>query len=332
MRPLLVRLPNWIGDVVMALPALERLHAHGREPILIGKGWAASLLAGHPWAVHRLPSGLRERVQLLRALTPARQGGPRPTIDCLLFPNSFSSALEARFAGLRAIGYANEARSLLLTRALRAPASTVHEIDRFDALARIACSTDGPGGTGVPHGTAIVGKTEATSPAPGNPPPHLFVAADARRQAQLLLDGAGIGARFACIVPFATGTLNGVSKDWPGFAELCARLAAKMPVLVLPGPGEEDSARQHFAQATVLAGVGLDIYAAILERASVVIANDTGPGHMAAALGVPLVSVLGPTEATRYGARGPRVQHVQETPWPTVDRVAEAVEHALATA
>jgi len=68
MRPLIVRLPNWVGDVIMSLPTLWHLHHRGYALQLVGKRWAATLLAGCGWPVHTLPGPLKERVRLLRRL------------------------------------------------------------------------------------------------------------------------------------------------------------------------------------------------------------------------------------------------------------------------
>lgn len=325
MRPLVVRLPNWVGDVVMALPALEHLQASGFAPVLVGKGWARALLAGHGWPVHPHRGTLRERITLLRRLGRALRAdgaglaasdADRAGIDALLLTNSFSSALEARLAGLRALGFATDGRRWLLARAVardpgpagEAGTATRHESARFWRLA--------------------TGLTGRTLPPPG--PARLRVAADAQARADALI-ARHVGALpFACIVPFATGLLDGRSKAWCGFAELTPMLLPRLPVVVLPGPGEEADARRHHPQAIAIEGADLGVYAGVLARARLVIANDTGPGHMAAALGVPTVSVLGPTDAARYGARGDEVHLLQQDPWPSVASVAETVDALLA--
>ena len=60
-RPLIVRLRNWVGDVVLGIPLLQRLEDAGYQLQLLGKGWARDLLAGHGWAVETLPATVRER-------------------------------------------------------------------------------------------------------------------------------------------------------------------------------------------------------------------------------------------------------------------------------
>ena len=117
-KALIVRLRNWVGDVTLSLPLLQRLADEGHTLTLVGKRWARDLLAARGWPVHVLPAGARERIALLRHLRGHGGRQPRGQIDALCLPDSFSSALDFRLAGLRALGHAWEARSLLLARAV----------------------------------------------------------------------------------------------------------------------------------------------------------------------------------------------------------------------
>ena len=118
---LVVRLRNFVGDVVLSVPTLRRLSEAGCALHLIGKVWAKPLLAGFGWPVHTLAGDLPGRIGQWRRLrhdlrapevcTPPR----RP--DSIVFPYSFGSALEARLAGWRPLGFAYEGRPWLLGRA-----------------------------------------------------------------------------------------------------------------------------------------------------------------------------------------------------------------------
>lgn len=311
-RPLIVRLRNWVGDVTLGVPLLQRLADEGFDLQLVGKGWARELLAGHGWPVHVLPRTWQERVVLLRRLKRVTQPTPptpgRP-LDALCLPYSFSSALEFRLAGLRALGYAYEGRSLLLARALPRPQG-VHELQVYWAL-----------------GDALLGRVA--------PPPEriaLRVSAEHRAQAQALRAAHGIEAGCIVICPFAGGTWSKQDKTWPGFATFAAQVLPGFgrSVVVCPGPGEETIAHQHYASARLLSGVGLGAYAALLQEAGVMVSNDTGPGHIAAAVGTPLVSVLGPSDPALWRAWGPSVQVLQgDRGWPGADQVRAAVVRAL---
>lgn len=313
-RPLIVRLRNWVGDVALGLPMLLRLQRSGFAPVLVGKGWARELLAGHGWPVHALAGTLRERVQQLRHLrTEASTVDPAfaQRINAISLPYSFSSALEMRLAGLKAIGYAHEGRGWLLGRSVERPALR-HEMDVYWHLCSALLGADAPA---PPHVQLTL--------APG----HLEQAAALRQRHQLR-------AGYIVLCPFAGGTFDKLDKCWPAFAEFAARQLPPLgrDLVLCPGPGDEEQiAARDFAGCKVLRGVALGAYAALMQDAALVISNDTGPGHLAAAVAAPLLSVLGPSDAAQWGARGPAVQILQGSPgWPDQTRVLKAALALLA--
>ena len=318
----MVRLRNWVGDVVLSVPTLQRLHDAGYALRLLGKGWAGDLLAGHGWPVQPLAATWRGRVAQLRAL--ARDGaaadpGFARRVNALCLPYSLSSALEMRLAGLRALGHAHEGRSLLLARTLPRPRGR-HELLVYWEL-----------------GSALLGRQAPAPPAVGlRPGPRQREAALALQRAHGLAPGG-----YVVLCPFAGGTWAHQDKTWPGFAAcaagpLAARAAALgLRLVVCPGPGEEALARERFGAALCLERVPLGTYAALLQDAAAMVSNDTGPGHMAAAVGTPLVSVLGPSDPALWRAWGPGVQLVQGQGgtgghWPSAEQVDAAVARALA--
>ena len=310
MRPIIVRLPNWVGDVVMALPALSHLSQAGLAPLLVGRAWAQPLLAAYGWELHPRAATLRTRVAQLnqlhrRAAQLDEQFGRR--LNTLLLTNSFSSAFEAWLARLRAVGYRQDGRGWLLSAPLPQPSEPVHESTRFWRLATTLSGSDTPQPAQV----------------------RLKVASLAQQTADALLAQHALGGEFACIVPFATGTMKGQNKAWPGFPALARWLRQKLPLVVVPGPGEIETARSEYGGAICLPGVDLGVYAGILKRARLAVANDTGPGHIAAAVGAPLISVLGPTDATRYRPWGNHVSLLQGSPWPTLEQVSAEARRLL---
>jgi ADP-heptose:LPS heptosyltransferase len=319
-----VRLRNWVGDVLLGLPLLRRLSDAGYELQLVGKGWARDLLAGHGWPVEVLPKTFGERVRLLRRLretaaagrTPGPQGrGPgRAGIDALCLPYSFSSALEFRLAGLRALGHAHEGRSLLLARSVPR-AREGHELTVYWQL-----------------GDVLLGQAAPLPQALGLQP-----AAAHREAAAALRARHHIGLGSIVVCPFAGGTFEKLPKTWPQFSrfvnEDLAALAREQrrALLICPGPGEEEVAQRDFAAARCLEQVGLGTYAALLADAALMISNDTGPGHMAAAVGAPLLSVLGPTDPERWRAWGPGVHLLGGLGrWPERAEVLAATRKLLA--
>ena len=153
-----------------------------------------------------------------------------------------------------------------------------------------------------------------------------------RTRAAAVRSAHGIEAGCIVICPFAGGTWAKQDKTWPAFAEFVAHglPAFGRSVVVCPGPGEEGIARDHFASARLLPGVNLGTYAALLQDAALMISNDTGPGHMAAAVGTPLISVLGPSDPALWRAWGPSVQVLRgDSGWPETRTVLEAVARTL---
>ncbi len=312
-RPLIVRLRNWIGDVILGVPALRLLASHGYRPVLVGKGWAKPLLAGYGWPVHVKPDPLRSRVDQLRTLAreaAAADGGFTRRDNALVLPTSFSSALDMRLAGLRAVGYAQEARGFLLRRSVPITYGGHALVSYWELACRFL-------GVELAPPARIEWQV-----APGDQ-----AAADA------LLEHHRIGAGFVVVCPFAGGHFEKQDKTWPAFAEFSHALAQSgRTIVACPGPGEEPIIRDHYPGVRALEGVKLGVYAALLHRAALVVANDTGPAHLAAAVGAPVVSVLGPTKPEQWAPWGPNVRIVRHWPrWPHVDEVFAQVESALAS-
>jgi heptosyltransferase-2 len=317
-RPLIVRLRNWVGDVILGVPALKLLTSHGYQLHLVGKGWAPALLAGEDWPVHVRPAGTGDSVRQLRELRRAAQMVD-PAFDrrvnALVLPTSFSSALHMRLAGLRALGYAQEARGFLLARSVPISYGGSALVSYWE----LACR--------------LLGITQP-------PPPEIglkVAGADVER-ADALLRTHGVAPGFIVICPFAGGTFEKLDKSWPLFPQFArALLATGRQVVACPGPGEEQTLREQYPGVIALDGVKLGPYAAIIRRSELLVSNDTGPGHLAAAVGARVVSVLGPTKAQQWAPWGPTVTVVQrpQSPgrieWPDVDEVMERVSALAAT-
>jgi heptosyltransferase II len=306
-RPLIVRLRNWVGDVILGVPALRLLRSHGFALQLVGRPWAVSLLSGEGWPIHVQPRTLRARVAQLRRLRE-RARGVDPDFDrgenALVMPISFSSALEMRLAGLRAVGYRHEARQWLLARAEPMPAPG-HELERHWQL---ACR---------------LLRIEALPPRSID----LELSADCQSRARALLSAHALRPGFVVVCPFAGGQVDKQDKRWPRFAELAPKLLDRgVQLVACPGPGEDAEVAHWDPRMLRLPALGLDDYGALMKQAALVISNDTGPAHLAAAVGTPVLSVLGPTKAAQWAPWGPTAQVVQRWPgWPGTDAVADAV-------
>ena len=308
-KPLIIRLRNWVGDVILGVPAIQLLERHGYQPILVGKGWAPSLLEGFGWTVHKRPGRLGDRIAQFRQLrSTCRSLDPRfdDRTNTVLLPTSFSSALEARLAGLRASGYRSEGRALMLSSSPTRKAA--HELQAYWELA-----------------STLMGSSE-------QPPAAIAwkVSEAARRQVEGLIEAHGLEGGFIVVCPFAGGLFEKQEKTWPEFKKLVDQAAVLgRPIVALPGPGEEETVRD-FTGLTLLPNVNLSTYAALLARCDLMITNDTGPAHLAAAVGAPVLSVLGPTKPEQWRPWGPTVRLVRHWPrWPTVEEVLAAAQQML---
>jgi heptosyltransferase-2 len=302
---LAVRLPNWVGDVVMALPTLQQLQRSGFVLRAVGRSWAKGLLAGLSIPVTPAPKGIVPASRVLATLRTNRG---------LLFTNSLSSALAMRLAGIRAVGYRADWRRPLLHTAL-VKSANLHEVEHFWRLGQAAAACWG----------------SARMNWPDKPPSqiHLPISNTARVEAAKALSLARIRGPFTVCCPMAVGTAQGQSKQWPKFVEFCrSQAAAGRTIVICPGPGEEDACEPYLPHVVVLRGLSLSVYAAVMACADAVLANDSGPMHMAAAVGVPVLGIFGPGDPVRtrpWGARyiGGAGQ------WPDLDSVCAAYEQLL---
>lgn len=294
----------------MALPALRLLADSGCTPILVGRPWADDLFAGHGWSFRAITGRFFGDVARVRAL--ASNLGPSP---CgVLLPNSFSAALLFRAAGIRSVGLSTDGRRLLLETSIPQPAR-MHEVERFWRVAQGALAA------------------WRVSPALNDVPRRLGLelAARHREAADQLVSEHHVPERFALIAPVATGLHQGRIKHWSHFAELIGPLRDRgLEPVAMPPATEAQASRTALPGATILPPAALGTYAAMASRAAVVIANDSGISHVAAAVGARQVTIFGVTEPDRTGPWNPRAVGVGRFgAWPPPAEVLTAVDRAL---
>jgi heptosyltransferase-2 len=270
--------PNWLGDAVMALPAIAdvRRGAPAARLTIAARPQVAPLFALVPgvdetMAVDRLPAGAHD--------------------TAILLPNSFRAALAARRARIpERWGYRTDWRAPLLTRAPAAPKG-VHQIDYYQHLV-----------------SALGFETRHAEP-------RIEVGEGARAAARDLLRAAGWdGVR--PLVALAPGAAYGGAKRWPPryFAELADALGADGVASVLVGSGAdaavggEVEARALTPLVNLVGRTYLPALAGILAHTRTLVTNDSGAMHVAAAAGVPVTAVFGPTRERETAPRAP--EHV----------------------
>jgi heptosyltransferase-2 len=314
---LYVRLPNWVGDVCMSLPALHLLLQAGVPLTLCARPWARDLLAGLP--AHDFVA-LRGRVREDRAAVAASRRalehkgrGARG----LLIPDSLSSALVFRLAGLPCAGFRDEGRSLLLRWPIAKPDPALHTVQAWHYLARTALQR---------------WNLPVAEKAPG-PKLNLPLTGAHIKAAQALLRAHGLEERsYVLIAPTAVGLHRGRIKVWPHFDALTRALqAAGHAVAMCPPPAEADQARANAPTATLLPPLGLGAYAALAACAQLVVCNDSGVSHIAAAVGARQLTLFGVTQAGRTGPWSPQAHGLgSDLAWPEMDAVRAQVDALLA--
>lgn len=283
----LVRAPNWLGDAVLALPAIAAIRRHfpGAHLAVAGPAPVAAVFrevtAAQPDQIIEVAADRRA------ALTTIRAGHFNLGI---LLPNSLQSAWELRRAGVpERWGYATSGRGVLLTRR-SAPNRTRgirHHADYFRALAR---------GLGI---------------AVDERPPQITASPATRAQADALLAQLRVPPD-AAVVGLAPGAAYGEAKQWPPdrAAALAARLVRERDAtcLVLGAAHDRPAARameswlrahapDALSRVIDLAGrTSVSGLVGVAERCRAFVSNDSGAMHVAAAVGRPVIAIFGPTD------------------------------------
>jgi heptosyltransferase-2 len=305
-----VRGANWVGDAVMTVPALRELRR------LLPR--ARVTLATRPWA-----EGIFEGADFVDDLLVTREGGGGPgallaeargwrarRFDlAVLFPNAFAPALVAALARVPArLGYATQGRSALLTHRACVPdwRGSRHEVFYYlNLVAELGR---------LLHGTAAV---EAREPDTRLPAPEART-----REALGILRERGVPAGRP-LVAICPGSTNSRAKRWPAerFAAVADMLAERAGAsVVLVGAGSESDISEEVAgrmraRAFVLTGrTDLAQTAAVLRASDLLVTNDTGPAHVAAAVGCPVVVVFGPTNPSTTRPFSESAQVVRRPP------------------
>lgn len=280
---IVVRTPNWIGDVVFALPLLQSLKANDPEAQiwLAASSWAKDIFSEGDFASRIIPLGpLKQLRDLGRTSQALKSHGFQRGV---LLTNSFSSALIFALAGIpERWGYRGDGRDFFLTRSVprREADPPPHMVHYYLRLLK---------GLGL---SAL--------------PPEIRLSVSPQEKASARRSLAALGADpsrpLAILNP---GAAYGPAKRWPvrRFAELARLLEERSPAQILITGGAEDVAIADEIGALLgqtprsLAGkTSLRELMGLISQASVFITNDTGPMHLANALRVPVVAVFGPTD------------------------------------
>ena len=283
-QTMVVLTPNWLGDAVMALPALAAVRRYDQAATLIVAARPATA------ALFRMVPGV-DRVLPLDALSRRADGEALAQLraDCaLLLPNSFGSAWAARHAGIRERwGYASDFRRLLLTKAVRRPRRRMHQSESYLVL------------------------VSALGMKPTGDVPRIIVPDEARRRASELLARHGVGDD-TVLVGMAPGAAYGGAKQWPPARfERVARLLHERHgvVSVLVGSRADRATGDQIVPVPhvvdLIGQTDLPVLAGVMARSRAFVSNDSGAMHMAAAVGLPVTAIFGATDERATAPLGP---------------------------
>lgn len=297
---ILVVLPTWVGDFVMATPTLRAIRARFRSATItfLAESNLRELIDGGDWMDDCLEWPAKEKRSVIHHAFRALIGDlRRRRFDCaILLPNSFRSAMTARLSGAkRRIGYDRDGRGFLLTDrvALKNRANGEFQpmplVDYYADLAQVI-GCDRPGDD-----------------------LHLFTTSTCELSVERKLASLGIGDRRPLVV-ICPGAKFGASKCWlpERFAAATDRLIERngATVVITCGPGEESIARtiggamRHRGFVFDDPRLSLGELKSLVKRCDLLLCNDAGPRHFAKAFRVPVVTVFGPTHpewtATSY--------------------------------
>ena len=277
---IVIRAPNWLGDAVMALPAMEAV----RRAVPDASVAVAAIPSVAPLFEEQtsarpdsvvIVSGRRPEARELRA-------GGFDTI--LLLPNSFRSALTARMARIpERWGFAVNLRTPLLTKRVAVPKTTVHQSAYYLELVR---------GLGLPAEDRL---------------PKVAVTSRTAGRVDRLLETAGVSAAVSPLVGFAPGAAYGHAKRWPPsrVTDVIVRLTRERGAacVLLGAASDRDAGREiesslpsDVRAINLIGRTDLREFAGVLARCRAFVSNDSGGMHLAAALGVPVTAIFGPTD------------------------------------
>ncbi|MEZ0344698.1 MAG: lipopolysaccharide heptosyltransferase II [Caldimicrobium sp.] len=284
---MLIRIPNWLGDALMATPVYENLKDF-EEIILFGPENFIKLFEDFP-NTKILPFYKGDTKKNLEALKDYKKE------KGLLLTNSFSSAFLFFRAGLKErMGYASDFRSFLLTKRVKPPKKKMHQRDKYLYLIEAL-------------GFSVVNRELI-----------LYLSEEKIKRAQKFLKELGIDS-LGPLILIAPGAAYGPAKKWPlSYYRKLSEWFSKegYPVLIVGGPREIEEGKilsEGLKGVCNLCGkTEIALLAGIFKLSSLLISNDSGLMHLGAVLKIPQIAIFGSTDPDYTGPLNPRAIILKE--------------------
>ena len=306
-KRVVVRGTNWVGDSLMTIPALRALRRVLPEAniTLVIRPGTKGIFAEADFIDDVL---VYDRKNAFSVLPQVREWKRRQFDLAVLFQNAFEAALIPFLAGVPLrLGYATESRQPLLTHPLPLPEwrSSKHEVFYYLYLV-----------TALEQ--MLFGRSEICE---AEPDANLQISEAKKVAAADLLRGYGV-SEDDTVVAICPGSINSRAKRWPAeaFAQLADRLIEDQRQVLLIGSKDElevtnEVTRRMKQQPVVLTGkTNLEEVTGVLDRANLIVTNDTGPAHIGAALGRPTIVIFGPTNPLTTRPFAPEAEVLRHPP------------------
>lgn len=302
-KTILIRCPNWVGDIVMATPVFECFRRSFPDVRMIAgiRRYARGIIEDSPWFDQIMECDDKSFSGFMQTVHDIK--GSHSDVAILL-PNSERSFMTARLGGVRHIyGYKRTMRSIFLTggpKPIRNKKGFA-ALPMVDYYAEICRSLD----------------LHLTDPLK----PRLYISDHLQEKGDGRLKSYGINDR-DCVIGLNPGASFGSSKCWPveHFARLAERIQQDLDakVILFGGPGEEPIAQAIVEKSkaviinTAPDKIDLALLKPLIKRCDLLVTNDTGPRQYAVAFDIPVVVLMGPTNPLYTAANLERTRVIRE--------------------
>ncbi|MBI5328380.1 MAG: lipopolysaccharide heptosyltransferase II [Deltaproteobacteria bacterium] len=327
-KNIIIRVPNWIGDAVLCLPAIEKIKLvyPQAEITVLAKPWVSPVFFNNPilkgiidYDAEGKHNGIAGKWRLIQEL---KQHGFDMAV---LFQNAFEAALIVFLAGISIrIGYARDLRGWLLTHSLKLDSDIkkTHQVSYYlNIISKVRSQESETRNQNKDTRGGVFELDKKIKP-------KIYLSAEEKNWADGFLQGKDIGDNI--VVGMAPGASYGPAKRWMAgrFADVARRLIEDYGVKVILFGGKDDRSicsdvlndMQRTNSRTKGFSVGINLAdevdlrksIALLSRCRLFITNDSGPMHISASLDVPTVAIFGSTDPKLTGPLGDHVKVIKE--------------------
>ncbi len=289
-RKILIRVNNWIGDIVMISPAMKSIRNHFKKAkiSILAKTWVVESLKGNPYYDELIEyENLTKHKGLIGRWRVIQNLRERQFDIAILFQKAFEAAFFSYLSGIPLrVGYDTDKRGFLLTHKINetSEARRKHHVEYFLDIARSL-------------GCAIKDKSL-----------YFHIGPDDQRHISEIIDSLGLRDEKP-VVAIHPGTSK-PERGWHAekFSLLADRIYEKYDAHIVIIGGRRDEviskkiAHSMKNKACDLSGkLSIQEFGAFLEKCSLFVGNDSGPMHIAAAVGIPIVAIFGPGTPEKTG-------------------------------